>query len=166
MRWVLSEVELTRYRYEIDLRGGVPVAGLGDDVRNVRVDDLEALAHLMLESYRGTIDYEDEDLDDARAEVRSYLEAGQPMLEHSLVGLVDGEIVSAVLVSSVDGLPFISFVMTLPEHKGQGWGGRLVRSALAGLAGADNEKVVLYVTEGNLASEALFGSLGARQVGD
>lgn len=164
MRWVLSEVELTRYRYEIDLRG--PVAGLGDDVRNVRVDDLEALAHLMLESYRGTIDYEDEDLDDARAEVRSYLEAGQPMLEHSLVGLVDGEIVSAVLVSSVDGLPFISFVMTLPEHKGRGWGGRLVRSALASLAGAGHEKVVLYITEGNLPSEALFGSLDARRVGD
>lgn len=119
----------------------------------------------MLESYRGTIDYEDEDPDDARAEVRSYLCDGNPMMEHSLAGVVEGEVVSAVLVSLIDGGPFISFVMTLPEHKGLGWGRRLVASSLAGLAGAGYQKVVFYITGGNVASEALFRSLGARRVG-
>ena len=151
-------------RYVIDLRGSRTDALVGDNVRNVSVDDLESLAHLMLEAYRGTIDYEDEDLDDARTEVRSFFESQEPMLEHSHVALVDGIVVSAVLVAVFEGSPFISYVMTLPEHKEQGWARRVVSVAMDGLAGKGHGSVAFHITDGNIASEALFRSLGARRV--
>ena len=155
-------LELTKYRYEIDLRR-TPSNEVVEELRTISTDDLEALAHLMLESYRGTIDYEGEELDDAIDEVRSYFE-DDPMLAHSFGAVVDGTIVSAILVSAVDGLPFIGYVMTLPEHKNQGWARRVAAAALRSLADAGHERVVFYITDGNLASEALFRSLGARRV--
>jgi hypothetical protein len=136
---------------------------IGEVFRNVSADDTEALAHLMLEAYRGTIDYEGEDIGDARDEVSSFF-GGEPDLEHSLVAEVGGTIASAVLVSTYEGSPFISYVMTLPEFKNQRWGRRVVAAALAGLAGAGHREVGFYITDGNLASEALFRSLGAQKV--
>lgn len=154
---------MTKSRYEIDLLRGQSEASAGDSFRNVTVDDLEPLAHLMLEAYRGTIDYDDEDLDDARAEVRSFFDQ-EPMLDHSHVAVLDGTVASAVLVSVYEGSPFISYVMTLPEHKQQGWARRVVSSSLDGLAREGHESVTFYITDGNGASEALFRSLGARRV--
>lgn len=154
---------MTKSRYEIDLRRVQFEALTEDSFGNVSLDDLEPLAHLMLEAYRGTIDYEDEDLDDARAEVQSFFDQ-EPLLEHSRVAVVDGTVVSAVLVSVFEGSPFISYVMTLPEHKQHGWARRVVSAALDGLAREGHQGVAFYITDGNLASEELFRSLGARQV--
>jgi RimJ/RimL family protein N-acetyltransferase len=153
---------VSRSRYVIDL-SGVPPSRLGDDVRAISLDDAEALAHLMLEAYRGTIDYEGEDIDDARAEISSFFD-GDPMLEHSWAAVVDRALASAVLVSMFEDAPFISYVMTHPEFKNQGWGGRVVAATLAALADAGHHEVALYITDGNLPSEALFRSLGALRV--
>ncbi len=154
---------MTKSRYVIDLREGQSGALAEDSFRNVTVDDLESLAHLMLESYRGTIDYEDEDLDDARAEVRSFFDQ-EPMLEHCRVAVVDGTVVSAVLVSVYKGSPFISYVMTLPGYKQHGWARRVVSTALNGLARDGHGAAAFYITDGNLASEALFRSICAQRI--
>ena len=75
---------MTKVRYEIDLAELRPVEPLDGMVRNVAHEDLEVLAQLMLDAYRGTIDYEDEDYEDALVEVRSFLE-GKPALEFSSI---------------------------------------------------------------------------------
>ncbi|MGA7272847.1 MAG: hypothetical protein WB239_17380, partial [Acidimicrobiia bacterium] len=64
-----------KLRYEIDLATPVRTEepGIGS-IRPVTHDDLDGLATLMLDAYVGRIDYEDENLDDAIDEVRSYLE--------------------------------------------------------------------------------------------
>lgn len=154
---------MSRSRFVIELSGMPREPAIGEDFRHPSESDLEALAHLMLEAYRDTIDYDGEDLDDARAEISSYFE-GEPVLEHSFVAEVGGDLASAVLVSTFEGSPFISYVMTLPEHKNQGWGRRLVEVAMASLANAGEREVVFYITDGNLPSEAVFRSLGARRV--
>jgi hypothetical protein len=153
--------ERTKLRYEIDLTSPVPVPDAGNaSVRSVTRDDLDRLARVMLDAYVGTIDFEDEDLDDAVDEVRSYLDRG-PLLEHSFVAEVGGEMASAVLLSLSDNTPFIGYVMTLPAHKGEGLARLVTTSSMSSLAGDDHRRIVLYITEGNVPSEALFRSVGA-----
>lgn len=118
----------------------------------------------MLDAYVGTIDYEDEGLEDAIEEVRSFLDDGDALLDRSYLVEDDGTIVSAVLVSLYEGMPFVGYVMTLPPHKDQGLARLVTVTALERLAADGHETVVLYITAGNTPSEALFRSVGAVQV--
>lgn len=149
---------MTKVRYEIDLGELRPTGPLDADVRNVEPDDLEGLAQLMLDAYRGTVDFDDETYEDAVSEVRSFLD-DDPALDHSYVVEHDGTIVSAVLVQILDGDFFIGYVMTHPDHKGAHIGRRLVHHALSQAEGY--RRAVFYITRGNEPSEALFASLGA-----
>jgi len=151
-----------KLRYEIDLTHPVRTVPLdGHDMRSITPDDLHGLARLMLDAYVGTIDYEGENLDDAVGEVRSYLENGHPLLDRSYLAESEAGIVSAVLVSLSEGIPFIGYVMTAPDYKSLGLGRLVTTASLAALAQDGYEKVVFYITEGNLPSEALFGAVGA-----
>lgn len=151
---------MTKVRYEIDLAALRPVGPVAGEVRNVRPDDLDNLAQLMLDAYRGTIDYDDETYEDAVTEVRSFFE-NSPALGLSYVVELDGKFVSAVLVAVSDGDPFIGYAMTHPDHKGAHVGRRLVHHALSSAKEAGYTRVVFYITAGNHPSEALFASLGA-----
>jgi RimJ/RimL family protein N-acetyltransferase len=133
-------------------------------VRSISRDDLEGLAGLMLDAYVGTIDYEDESLEDAIEEVRSFIDDGNSLLDRSYIVEDDGTIASAVLVSVYDDKPFIGYVMTLAAHKSRGLARLVTTTALERLGHDGHDKVVLYITEGNTPSEALFRSIGAVQV--
>lgn len=154
---------MSKIRYEIDLtRLATAVPDDEEGVRPVTEADAADLASLMLDAYRNTIDYEDEDLDDAIAEVGSYLGRGQPLLEMSRVAVENGEIVSGVLLSQTEDGPFIDYVMTRASHKTRGLGALVTSHALTALAGAGHHKVIFYITDGNEPSERLFASLGAK----
>lgn len=154
-----------KLRYEIDLSALTPVANPHDmQVRLISREDLEDLGRLMLDAYVGTIDYEGESLEDAMEEVRSFLDDDLALLDRSYLVEDDGTIASAVLVSLAEGRPFIGYVMTLASQKSQGLARLVSATALERLAGDGHETVVLYITEGNTPSEALFRSLGAVQV--
>lgn len=153
--------ERMKPRYEIDLTSPVPVPDVENAfVRSVTRDDLDSLARLMLDAYVGTIDYEGENLEGAVDEVRSYLDH-RPLLQHSFVAELGGEIASAVLVSLLDNTSFIGYVMTLPAHKGEGLAQLVTTSSMSSLAEDGHRNIVLYITEGNKPSEALFRSVGA-----
>jgi predicted N-acetyltransferase YhbS len=155
-----------KLRYEIDISKPVPPppSHRGLHIRTVVPADLAGLARLMLDAYVGTIDYEDENLDDAMEEVRSFLDDSDSLLDRSYVVEDEGEIVSAVLVSMSEGRPFIGYVMTIPAHKKQGLARLVITHAITRLAEDGHEKVVLYITDGNTPSEDLFRSVGAVHV--
>lgn len=154
-----------KLRYEINLSSPVQADGAdGITLRSISGDDLEGLAQLMLDSYVGTIDYEGETLDDARDEVRRFIDSGSVLLDCSLVAEDKGKIVSGVLVSLLEEGPFIGYVMTIPSHKNQGLARLVTMAAMKRLAAEGHELATLYITDGNVASEALFDSLGAVQV--
>ena len=151
-----------KLRYEIDLTPAArTVQSDGHAVRSITSGDLHGLAKLMLDAYVGTIDSEGEDLDDAIEEVCSYFEGGHPLLDRSYLVVSDGAILSAVLVSLSDGIPFIGYVMTAPSYKNLGLGRLVTTASLHALARDGYEKVVFYITDGNLPSEALFRAVGA-----
>ena len=118
----------------------------------------------MLDAYVGTIDYDDEGIEDAMEEVRSFIDDDDALLDRSYVVEEDGEIISAVLVSMSHGRPFIGYVMTLPSHKNRGLARFVITHALSQLADDGHDRVVLYITDGNIPSEKVFRSLGAVHV--
>lgn len=151
-----------KIRYEIAL-----VSDQGDQrelrgfvIRNLVRDDRDALAHLMLDAYLGTIDYEGEAIGEARDAIDDWLDDA-PLLDHSYGAVVDGTLVSAVLLEIADGDPLVRSVMTHPDHQGHRVAAAVTHAALGSLGTAGFPRVVLFITEGNTPSERLFASLGA-----
>ncbi len=154
----------SKLRYEIDLTRPVPTVISEDaEIRPITERDLDVLAKLMLDAYIGTIDYEGETLQEAVEEVESYFES-EPMIEHSFVASINGEIASAVLVLLWQGSPFIGYVMTIPAYKNKGLGRLWGTAAMTSLHRVGRTQLTLFITQGNAPSEALFKAVGAVHV--
>jgi GNAT superfamily N-acetyltransferase len=133
-------------------------------VRRPRSDDRGRLAELMLDAYVGTIDYDDETIVEARAEVDGWFASPAPLLEHSLVAVEAGEIVSAALMSDHEGMPLVAYLYTDPAWKGRGLAEGLLRSVMAALAAAGHDRIHLWVTAGNTPAERIYERLGFVEV--
>ena len=159
--------ERVKLRYAISAASAAAPNGIdGVLVRTITAADSEALAHLILDAYTGTIDYEGETPLEAAAEIGSWLDDPTSRLDCSRCAEIDGSIVAGVLVSDWEGTQLIGIVMTAAAHKQRGLGRLVTQSALEALSAAGSDRVALYITEGNTASEKLFASLGATKVED
>jgi ribosomal protein S18 acetylase RimI-like enzyme len=122
-------------------------------VRKISEDDAESLGHLMLEAFRGTIDYEGETLADSIAEVNDTLSGKYgPFLDRcSFVIEKDGAVVSAVVVTFFEKmtLPLLAFAMTHPDFKNQGMSSHLIMESINALLDEGYDEAYLVVTEGN-----------------
>jgi ribosomal protein S18 acetylase RimI-like enzyme len=125
--------------------------------------DREALARLLLDAYRGTIDDEGEGETEARAAIAYYLE--RLLVPYSLVVEEGHRPVCLCLVVLVDGRHYIDPVATATDHKGQGLATRAVTHSLHRLHRDGITEVGAVVTDGNTASERLFDHLGFTRVG-
>ncbi len=121
--------------------------------------DHETLAELMLDAYRGTIDYEGEGIEEARSEVASYF-GGSPLLGQSLVIESGTKVAAACLVNAYGEGALVGYVMTTPELKGRGLGTLATTAALSIIQEAGYGEVHAWITEGNVPSERIFLGLG------
>jgi GNAT superfamily N-acetyltransferase len=145
----------------------VPPAPEGVTFRQPAGRDAEAIAVLMFEAYRGTIDAEPTDtLDTARDEVTTTLEGGygDPILEASFLAEEGDRLVSAALVTRWRDHPLIAFTMTTPDRTGRGLSRAALTRSLAALAGAGEDHVDLAVTDGNEPAQHLYETLGFVEV--
>lgn len=159
---------IPRYEYRLVLNAA-PLAArrppAGSSVRIPDADDVETLADLMLDAYRGTLDYDDETLEDARSEVARYF-AGSPLLDCSGVCVADDRVLSASLLGlwRDRDCPIVSYVMTGADRKNRGLASLLLARSLARLAEAGYPEVRAVITEGNGPSEAVFARAGFLRV--
>lgn len=125
-------------------------------------DDAEALAVLMHEAYRDTIDDEGESLDDSRAVVQQLFagDFGAPLWAVSEVTERAGRVVSATLLTVWEDRPFVAFMLTAPRHQGRGLARAGLLRAINRLAAGDETVVRLVVTQGNAPAERLYERLG------
>jgi RimJ/RimL family protein N-acetyltransferase len=132
------------------------------ELRPLSGDDIPSLAALMLDAYRGTIDYDGETIDEAQREVESFFSGsyGQPLLDCSRLGFVGNELVTACLVAQWGDFPLISFVMTGAAWKNRGFGRAILQAVLYLLAKAGHVEVRAVITEGNRPSERIFAQVG------
>lgn len=130
--------------------------------------DVEAVAVLMLDAYRGTIDDSGETLADAHDEVQAYLvgqRGGPALLQESCLGFVNNQLVAACLVTQGETgqHPLIAYVMTHADWKNQGIGRAILTATVQTLARSHYPTVWAVITQGNTPSERLFASLGFRR---
>ncbi len=145
----------------------VPPAPDGVTFRHPLAADAEAIAVLMFEAYRGTIDAEPTDtVDTARGEVATTFEGGYGDLipEASFLAEEGGELVSASLVTRWRDHPLIAFTMTTPGRKGRGLSRAALVRSLAALVDAGEDHVDLAVTDGNEPAQHLYRTLGFVEV--
>ena len=125
-------------------------------------DDAEALAVLLLDAYRGTIDDEAETLDDSRGVVAGLFGGDNGRLLWSLSEVVarEGRLVSAAMLTLWQDAPFVAFMVTAPSHQRQGLARAGLQRSLNRLAAGDEPLLRLVVTRGNRRAEALYAGMG------
>lgn len=163
----------TRHEYYRDLSAleitSPPPTKVSLHIRPPRDSDKGALAELMIDAYRSTIDYDGETVEDAAAEVQAYfsgLRGGEPLLDLSCLAFIGESLISACLAAEWDERqhPLIAYVMTGSKSKNLGVGKHLVARVMLGLLGEGYNEVSAVITEGNLPSERLFVALGFRKM--
>ncbi len=156
-------MDRTRSEYRVmnlDASSLPPAIG---DVRWVAPADREALAPLVLDAYRGTVDDEGETIDDAFLAVDAWFAAIE--WPHSFVLERDGDLIAASFVVVVEGVRYIDPVLTRPADKGKGLGTAMVTESLRSLAATGVTEVGATITDGNVPSERLFARLGFVRIG-
>ena len=159
-----SVTDRARHSYLIDLDGWI-ISGTDPAARETigapapTID--EGWPSLMLDAYVGTIDYDGENLDDARAEIEEYF-SSEPMLDCSrVVESRRGWLAAATLVYVWEGSPSGRLCDDSILAQGPRAGPAGIGISLDCLARTSNRQVYAFITEGNTASERLFASLGA-----
>ena len=152
-----------RHQYRVALSG--PPSSTDPDVRVLSAADRERLPPLMLAAYAGTTDDEGESLDEAVEEIEEWLEHGG-RLDRSFGYERDETLLSAALVTVAPKGAILAYVITHPSAKREGHGRRVVDAALERLRQDGHREVHLWITEGNVPSEALFAGLAAERITD
>lgn len=137
--------------------------------RNPSVADQKILSELMLDSYRDTIDYDGETIEDAMHEVGSYFSGlleDSSWLNRSWLGFMENNLVCASLVSfwKDRNAPIIAYVMTASQLKGKHLARIAVSRSLQYLAEHNYTKVYAVITDGNIPSERVFTRLGFERI--
>jgi Acetyltransferase (GNAT) family len=151
----------SEYRRRLDA-APLPAAGPESVTAATEVDP-SALARLLLDGYRGTIDDEGEGEPEAVAAIEHYLATLVPAC--SIVIEEDGSPVALCFVVVVGGRHYIDPVVTSPSRKQQGLATAALGHSLRLLQHDGVDEVGAVITDGNVASERLFGRLGFRRVG-
>lgn len=151
---------------EVDRTLAPAVPGL--ILRLLQGSDVEALGDLMWEAYRGTIDDEYKEPNDARTDAAQALAGGWgPLIdEASLAATADGRLIAAVVTVRDDAhnmIPLLAYVLTAPGWRRCGVATWLVAESAVRLAALDIPEVHLAVTRGNSA-ERVYERLGFRTV--
>jgi ribosomal protein S18 acetylase RimI-like enzyme len=160
----LAEFRRRRRRMRLALRGQ-GAEGLWP-AREVRPADAEALGRLMHDAYRGTVDDDGETLDQSVAEARDTLSGkhGQILSRCSFVIEDGSHPICATLVTLWGSRPLLAFVMTHPDHKGQGMATFLVKRTIDSLVEQGHQELDLLVTRTNEPAVRIYERLGFHDV--
>lgn len=139
-------------------------------VRGFTRSDAEQFAHLMLESYRGTVDDEGESLDDARSAVGDLIAGrfGEVDWAASLVVEREGVLVSATIITRdrvappplVAGEAFLAFSLTAPGWQRRGIARACLERSIGVLRSRGEDRLHLVVTRTNTPAATFYRSMG------
>jgi len=136
--------------------------------RTVREGDREDLAILLYAAYRGTVDDDGETFADALAEIDKVFagENGTFLPDCSFV-IQEGEfLASASLITwwEPHNAPLVAFTMTRPDARGRGLARSLLKESMNALLDRGDDRLTLIVTDGNEPAQALYRTLGFREI--
>jgi RimJ/RimL family protein N-acetyltransferase len=159
-----------RFRLVLDLDSAPGPTDLA--CRTAAPSDREALAALMLDACRGTIDYDGESLDDALREIDHVCSGSYGRFLSDCSFVFDGEagLSSACLVTMLnegksDETPLLAFAMTRKQDQRRGLASALILRSVAALCGLGYSRLSLAVTADNTPARRLYEKLGFRPWG-
>ena len=131
-------------------------------MRRFSPDDAQPLGKLLFEAYLGTIDQEEDTLEQAHAEIGKTIngEYGVFLPSCSIVVERSGSLVSAALLTRFRDRPFIAFSVTSPDSKNQGLARACIGAAMTELHAVGESEVHLVVTRANGPAFHLYKTLG------
>ena len=153
----------SEYRLKLGLGDSAPWEWPDSHVRSPAQADRDAVAALLLDAYRGTIDDEGEDESDALKAAEHYLATSHH--PYSLLAVRSEAVIAMSFVVVVKERHYVDPVATAANFKGMRLGRSVVCQSLSLLASDGIEEVGAVITDGNLPSERLFTSLGFSRVG-
>ena len=132
--------------------------------------DAQALARLMLDSYRGSVDDGGETLDDARRDVGRLLAGDFGTVDWGACTVVErqGTLASATILTRdrvappplETGEAFLAFSMTAPAFKRRGLARSGLSHVIATLQSRGEPRLHLVVTRTNIPAVRLYRSIG------
>lgn len=130
--------------------------------RRIKESDLEHIAHIMLDAYMDTVDYEGESYEDAYGELKNVVNDGYGKYIENASFLIEqeGEAASAILINLFREQPLITYIFTAKKYSNQGHASTLIKSSIKALQEMGYKEVILYVTEENTNAVALYRKLG------
>jgi ribosomal protein S18 acetylase RimI-like enzyme len=137
-------------------------ACLAQGVRPFSPEDGQPLGSLLFEAYLGTVDQEEDTLEQAQAEIDKTIsgEYGTFLPKCSMVVERSGVLLSAALLTRFRNRPFVAFSITSPSSKNQGLARACIRSAMAVLLANGEHEIHLMVTLANAPAFHLYETLG------
>lgn len=132
------------------------------DVMHPGPEDAEAFGALLLDAYRGTVDDDGEDLDDAVAQARKALDGSwsTPNPEASFSVVEGGRMKAITLVVDFERTSLLAFAATEKASQGQGLATELIARSLDALARQGSTLMRLHVTVANAPAVRLYEELG------
>jgi len=133
-----------------------------EGLRTYEEQDQERLGFLLFDAYLGTIDQEEETVEDAHAEIGKTVngEYGVFLPSTSFVVERNNTLHSAALVTRFRNRPFLAFSFTRPGSKNQGLARACITSAMAALFANGEDQLHLVVTKENVPAFHLYRTLG------
>lgn len=136
------------------------------NARSILKADYHSLGSLMLEAYRGTVDYDGESLEDSISEMKGTLEGkyGNLIGQASYVIEESGTNAAAVIFTfnEKEKMPLLTFAMTHPSFKNKGMSKYLIKKSLNSLLDLGYKKCFLVVTDGNQPAQSIYEKMGFR----
>ena len=131
-------------------------------VRAFATGDRQRLGALLFNAYLGTVDQEEDTIEQALVEIGKTVggEYGTFIPSCSMVVERLGILSSAALLTRFHARPFLAFSFTSPDSKNQGLARACVSSAMAELRASGESELHLVVTVANAPAFHLYKSLG------
>jgi len=154
MKKLLMEIDLSvigRIKTEVN-----------DNLKPITPEMAENLAETMIDAYKNTVDYEGEEYEDALFEIKNVIADGygEFLKSVSFAFVKENEVVSAIMVSLYENIPYILYVFTKKNNIGRGLATRLIRKSLYELDRKGYRRVQLSVSEANHGARFLYEKLG------
>ncbi|MBP1041923.1 GNAT family N-acetyltransferase [Vagococcus sp. BWB3-3] len=146
---------------KLDLVAGTykPADRQFQDITSVKITDL---ASLFSESFAGTVDDEQETLEEWCEEIRAFsLNKYGPFInDASFVVTHDDMPIAAITCSLFKNVPLITYIVTHPNFQRQSLGKELLNKLIASLKSLQYTTVYLVASNNNLPAISLYESMG------